>query len=64
MKSATCKKKKQFPTQQTADRMIEKIWRVKQWDTSYGLRPTSSYQCPECSKWHMTSQQQKERKSA
>ena len=64
MKSATCKKKKRFPTKQTADRMVNKIWQKKNWDTSYGLRPTHSYLCPDCDGWHMTSQMTKRKVAA
>jgi len=59
MKSETCRKKKRFPNQQTADKMVDKIWKKRMWDTSYGLRPTSSYRCPDCDGWHMTSQRRK-----
>jgi len=54
-----CKKKIRFANKVKADKMIEQVWRTSRWDTSYGLRPTSSYLCPFCKRWHITSKQQR-----
>jgi len=52
-----CRSKKRFPNKQSADKIIDRIWKKGRWDTTYGLRPTHSYKCVVCNNWHMTSQQ-------
>ena len=55
-----CEQKKAYPTQLRAERALTVIWK-SHWAENK-KKPCSSYKCPICNKYHLTSQSKRERK--
>ena len=56
-----CEEKKAFNSQTSAEKALNKIWKTN-WLSSR-KKPCSSYKCPICSKYHLTSQAQNKRRN-
>ena len=53
-----CDSKKKFATRTGAEMALKKIWKTS-W-LSQQKKPCSSYKCPFCQKWHLTSKPRRE----